>query len=125
MADEYPIPKDDPRLNDDSQPSVTNTYQALKLADENAGVPEGAAVIPAPADAIDMEYRKAIADQSAEAIGKAVAEASKEEPNEEASDDAGTGPFEGRSVAQLKVAAAAKGLPTSGTKDELVERLRG
>jgi hypothetical protein len=38
--------------------------------------------------------------------------------------DTGTGKYEDRTVAQLKDLAASKGLPTSGTKAELIEMLR-
>jgi hypothetical protein len=38
--------------------------------------------------------------------------------------DTGTGKYEDRTVAQLRAVAQSKGLPTSGTKDELIETLR-
>jgi hypothetical protein len=44
---------------------------------------------------------------------------------EESAEDTGSGPFEGRSLEQLRNAARAKGLAVSGSKDELAERLRG
>ncbi len=133
----YADPKEDPGKNDDSQPSVTNPTQALRQADERAGVTATEAAIPAPADAIDLAYRTAIADVDAQEVGKAVAEGQKsgvpdEEIDVEAlgegtqdTDDVGTGAYEGRTNAQLQAAARAKGLPTSGSKDELVARLRG
>jgi hypothetical protein len=121
----------DPTLNDDSQPSVVTEKEAMRLADLNAGVPESAAKIPAPADAIDLAYRTAIADVDAQEVGKAVAAASEAgaspdvEAMGEGTDDVGSGAFEGRTLEQLRNAARAKGLAVSGSKDELVERLRG
>jgi hypothetical protein len=41
-----------------------------------------------------------------------------------ADEDFGTGRYEERTVAQLKALAESKGLPTSGTKDDLIETLR-
>lgn len=135
MANEtkfYDDPKKDPGKNDDSQPSVTNPTQALKLADERAGATATEVAIPAPADAIDLAYRKAIADVDADEIGKAVAAKQEAGVPDEAIDveamgegDTGTGPYEGRTLAQLRAAAKGKGLTTSGSKEELVERLRG
>ena len=101
MADEqYGDPKNDPGKNDDSQPSVTTVEQVLRMADERAGVkpPE----TPVPAEETDVE-----------AAG------------EEDTEDTGSGPFESRTAEQLRNAARAKGLAGSGSKDELVERLRG
>jgi hypothetical protein len=40
------------------------------------------------------------------------------------SEDVGTGPYEGRTLEQLRNAARARGLPVSGNKDELAARLR-
>ena len=66
-------PKKDPSLNDDSQPSAVTEADVLRQANERAGVPPSAADIPAPADAIDLAYRTAIADVDAQEVGKAVA----------------------------------------------------
>jgi hypothetical protein len=130
----YADPAEDPGKNDDSQPSVTTPEQVLRMADERAGVPASEAKIPAPADAIDLAYRTAVADVDAQEVGQTVAAASKAgaEPDVEAlgegeadAEDAGSGPFESRTHEQLKNAARAKGLAVSGSKDELVERLRG
>lgn len=137
MANYDDLPEDprasDPTLNDDAQPSVTNPTQALRMADRAAGVPASETSIPAPADAIDLAYRTAIADVDAQEVGKAVAakqeggvpdEAIDVEAMGEGDDDAGTGAYEGRTLSQLRNAAKAKGLAVSGSKDELVERLR-
>lgn len=70
-----------------------------------------------------------------EAIKARLAELPEEEATEEtveeveveaevAEGDTGTGRYEDRTVAQLKEVAASKGLPTSGTKAELIEMLR-
>jgi hypothetical protein len=133
----YADPKDDPGKNDDSQPSVTTVEQVLRMADERAGVKPSEAKIPAPADAIDLAYRTAVADVDAQEVGQTVAAASKagaepdvealgegEEPADDA-EDTGSGPFESRTHEQLKNAARVKGLAVSGSKDDLVERLRG
>jgi len=126
--------KNDPAYNDDSQPSVTNPTEALKLADEMAGVQPLNVGIPAPADAIDLAYRTAIADVDAQEVGKEVAAQSASgtpaeeidvEAMGEGNDDLGSGPYEGRTLEQLRNAARAKGLAVSGNKDELAERLRG
>lgn len=71
----YGDPANDPGKNDDSQPSVTSPDQVLREADKRAGVPATAVSVPAPADAIDLAYRKAVADVDADEVGKAVAEA--------------------------------------------------
>ena len=137
----YDDPAEDPGKNDDSQPSVTTVEQVLRESEKRTGVKPSEAGIPAPADAVDLAYRTAIADTDAHEVGKAVAAAAKGGVPPEAidvesageggdlitddADDVGTGHYEGRTGAQLKAALKAKGLATSGTKDELVERLRG
>jgi hypothetical protein len=117
----------DPAYNDDSQPSVTNPTQALRLADEAAGVTATEVSIPAPADAIDLAYRTAIADVNAQEVGKAAAGVPDEAIDVEAmgEGETGTGAYEGRTLAQLQATAKSKGLASSGSKDELVARLRG
>jgi hypothetical protein len=80
MADEgkqYGDPADDPGKNDDSQPSVTTVEQVLRESEKRSGVPESKQGIPAPADAIDLAYRTAIADTDAQEVGKGVAAAAK------------------------------------------------
>jgi len=47
-----------------------------------------------------------------------------EAPAEAEEADTGTGKYEDRTVAQLKALAESKGLPTSGTKDDLIATLR-
>ena len=63
----------DPSLNDDSMPSITSPDEALRRADQAAGVAPNEAHIPAPADAVDLAYRTALADVDAVEVGKAVA----------------------------------------------------
>lgn len=125
--------KNDPAYNDDSQPSVTSPTQALQLADEMAGVPAREVSIPAPADAIDLAYRKAVADVDADQVGQEVAALSATGTPSEVIDveamgegaDTGSGPYEGRTVAQLQELARSKGVATSGSKDDLIAALRG
>lgn len=150
MADTYKSYTDrskDPSLNDDSQPSITSPDQALRKADENAGVVPPRAHVPAPADAVDMQVRVKRADVDAAevadavvaaeqagveadvtALGEGEVDAAAAEANPELAardDDVGTGPYEGRTLAQLQAAARARNVPTSGSKADLVERLRG
>lgn len=88
--------EDDPSKNDDAQPSTTTVEQVLRAADEAAGV-------------LGPEAETALPDVEA--------------PDE--GEDFGTGAYEGRTNAQLQALLKSKGLPSSGTHDELVQRLRG
>lgn len=51
-------------------------------------------------------------------------EEEEEEAEVEAEEDFGTGKYEDRTVAQLKALAESKGLPTSGSKADLIDTLR-
>jgi SAP domain len=69
--------------------------------------------------------------ENAEAVKARLAELPEPEVTEEAveevvpeSNDTDTGPYEDRTVEQLKTLLESKGLPTSGNKDELIARLR-
>lgn len=59
----------------------------------------------------------------AEDVEAVEAEEATEGPDE--TDDFGTGEYEGRTNAQLRALAASRGLPTGGSKTDLIERLRG
>jgi hypothetical protein len=85
--------------------------------------------------ALDEKYdaliEQAEADTSVAEVGPEREEegASEEVPPEasvvsESAADYGSGPYEGRTLEQLRALAASRGLPTSGTKDEVIERLR-
>jgi hypothetical protein len=119
-----------PMYNDDSQPSVTTSAEALRLADENAGIPAAEVQVKPPADAIDMEVRKARADVPTEDVVaelQPVGEGTDAgvTANQEAGEDYGTGNYEDRTAEQLRNLAASKGLATGGSKADLIDRLRG
>jgi SAP domain len=132
--------KNDPAYNDDSQPSITNSTQALREADLQAGIPEREVLVQPPADVVDAQVRAARADVAVEDVvarvmpegpGDDVGAASKEaaaeetgESQDETSGDYGSGPYESRTNEQLRALAHSRGLSASGTKEELVERLR-
>jgi hypothetical protein len=122
--------RNDPAYNDDSQPSVTTSAEAMRLADEMAGVPPAAVVVRPPADAIDMEVRKARADVATEDVVAELAPVGEGTDagvaaDQEAGEDYGTGNYEDRTAEQLRNLAASKGLATGGSKADLIDRLRG
>jgi hypothetical protein len=122
----YTDRREDPSLNDDSQPSVTSADEALRLADLNAGLTPAEVAVRAPADAMDLHDRMQRADQSpAEGVEELVAkvEGAPGGPMSTA-EDFGTGTYEDRTTAQLQALARSKGLATSGSKAELIDRLR-
>jgi hypothetical protein len=75
------------------------------------------------------QWESAGVPERLEAIKARLAELPEEETEseveaEEVEGDTGTGRYEDRTVAQLKSLAESKGLPTSGSKAELIEMLR-
>jgi hypothetical protein len=124
---------DDPTLNDDSQPSITSSAEVLREADLAAGITPAEVVVRPPADAIDMEVRKARADVATEDVvaelqpvgeGTDAGVAADQEAAEEAG-DFGSGNYEDRTAEQLRALAASRGLATGGSKADLIDRLRG
>lgn len=141
MAEGFKVVLDrskDPTLNDDSQPSVTTSAEAMRLADEAAGVPASVAKVQAPADAIDLQARIMRAeetpiegveelvalDEAKEARANVVAEAADGGEGSE-SPEFGSGRYEDRTNDQLRALLTSKGFSSAGNKDELVARLRG
>jgi hypothetical protein len=77
------------------------------------------------------QWESAGVPERVEAIKARIAELPEEEVEveaeveaEEVEGDTGTGRYEDRTVAQLRSLAESKGLPTSGTKADLIEMLR-
>jgi SAP domain len=71
-------------------------------------------------------WEAAGASEQAEAVKARLAELPEEEVVEEevVEEDFGTGDYEGRTLEQLRALARSKGIASSGTKDEVIERLR-
>ena len=111
-------------LNDDAQPSVTDEDEALHLADVAAGVAPGEATDdPTLNDDAQPEttHSADVLRQADEIAGVfVVAAAEPEEVLEEEADE-----YDEMTKDELQEELAARGLPTSGNKDELIERLRG
>lgn len=75
------------------------------------------------------QWESAGVPERVEAIKARLAELPEEEVEaeveaEEVEGDTGTGRYEDRTAAQLRALAASKGLPTSGTKADLIDTLR-
>jgi SAP domain len=112
MADEQLAP---------DHPRMTNPNAVGPGGEPAYAGPTGDAPVPIPADELDRRARVEKATMSEEE-SRAMTPVTRPEP---ASGDFGTGPYEDRTLEQLKALAESRGLSSSGTKAELADRLRG
>jgi hypothetical protein len=94
----------------EEQDRLRRQLETNRAAFEAAGATEDVAAIDARLANLEAEFAEAAA--AADVV-----------PSTEP--DFGTGNYEDRTVAQLRALAESKGLPTSGTKDEIIATLRG